>query len=212
MILSGWYGVVYAEDVVATTGVSESRQMVNDELVRPAIRGGIVFKSYCVLCHGEKGDGDARGATLHQDINLAITPQSSVYYEKIIRLGGVGMNRSPFMPIWQDELSEEQISDVVVYLTILGDNTRRGEIVFKTNCILCHGLKGDGHGRAAKLYTPPPADLTHSYRDKQYKQVIVTLGGAAMGRSPVMPIWGQQLTKQEIQDVVSYIETLVVKE
>jgi len=40
--------------------------------------------------------------------------------------------------------------------------------------------------------------------------MIITLGGEAMGRSPAMPVWGQQLTAQEIKDVVAYLRTLLV--
>jgi hypothetical protein len=40
------------------------------------------------------------------------------------------------MPPWKDELSAEQIADVVAYLGILRDSARRGEAVFKLNCML----------------------------------------------------------------------------
>ena len=40
------------------------------ELQKPVVRGGIVFKSYCKLCHGERGDGMARAAKLYGDANL----------------------------------------------------------------------------------------------------------------------------------------------
>jgi cytochrome c oxidase cbb3-type subunit 3 len=87
---------------------------------------------------------------------------------------------------------------------------KRGEVVYKTNCILCHGLKANGKGRAAKLYNPPPADLTHSNKNDDYKASIITYGGKAMGRSEVMPAWGGQLSKQEISDVVAYLKTVLV--
>ena len=120
------------------------------------------------------------------------------------------MGVSSFMPMWEEELSDEQISDVLVYLKFLDNSVNRGEVVFKTNCILCHGLKGDGNGRAAKLYDPPPANLTRSDKNDDYKRMIITLGGAAMGRSPVMPVWGEQLSTQEIDDVVNYLKTLLI--
>ena len=99
---------------------------------------------------------------------------------------------------------------MLVYLRFLDNSINRGEVVFKTNCILCHGLKGDGNGRAAKLYDPPPANLTRSDKNDDYKRLIITLGGKAMGRSAVMPIWGEQLSTQEIEDVITYLKTLLV--
>ena len=115
------------------------------------------------------------------------------------------------MPPWQDELSDEQIKDVVAYLGVVSNTAGRGEVVFKTNCVLCHGVKGDGKGRASVLFDPPPANLTKSDKNDEYKTMIITMGGAAMGRSPVMPVWGEQLSTQEINDVVAYLRTILVK-
>lgn len=36
----------------------------------------------------------------------------------------------------------------------------RGGIVYMHYCSLCHGPEGRGDGRAARLHTPPPFDLT----------------------------------------------------
>jgi len=66
----------------------DSREAVNRETSKPVIRGGIVFKSYCGLFHGEHGDGKARAAKLYGKLNLAIKHRSAEYYETIIRQGG----------------------------------------------------------------------------------------------------------------------------
>ncbi len=174
------------------------------------VRGALIYKNYCVLCHGETGDGRARGAKLYGADNLAIKQNSNKYYEKIVRLGGEKAGKSPFMPVWKDELSDEQIQDVVDYLHVIYDPVSRGRAVFNANCILCHGVRGDGKGRASVLYNPPPSDLTRSNKNKDYKKMIITYGGTAMGRSQVMPKWGEQLSEQEIQDVVEFLDTLKV--
>ncbi|MFZ5594294.1 MAG: c-type cytochrome [Pseudomonadota bacterium] len=179
---------------------------------KPAIRGGIVFKTYCALCHGIRADGASKATKLYGNAALDIKPRSPEYYDKIIRKGGPAVGKSPYMPPWEDELSNEQISDVVAYLGITGDSAHRGEVVFKTNCVLCHGVKGDGKGRASVLFNPPPANLTMSDKNDDYKRMIITMGGAAMGRSPVMPVWGEQLSAQEIEDVVAYLRTILVKQ
>ena len=189
---------------------TDSKIAVNRELAKPVVRGAIVFKTYCTLCHGERGDGLGRAAKIHDNKSMAIKPRPPEYYEKIIRQGGEAVGRSSFMPVWQDELSEEQITDVISYLGVIDDSTNRGETVFKANCILCHGIKGNGKGRASVLFDPPPADLTHSDKNDDYKKMIITYGGAAMGRSSVMPIWGEQLSEVEIKDVVNYINSLLV--
>ena len=175
-----------------------------------AQRGGLVYKAYCVLCHGAQGKGSNRMKRLHSDLQLGITKGSPEYYETIIRGGGGAVGKSEFMPIWNDELTQEQIDDVVVYLSLLNDSVQRGEVVFKTNCVLCHGVKGDGKGRAAVLFDPPPADLTRSDKNEDYKRMIVTLGGAALGRSSMMPQWGLELDEKEIDDVVNYLGSILV--
>lgn len=187
----------------------DKRSAVEANLARPVIRGGIVFKNYCTLCHGERADGSARAAKLYGTHKLAITRHNEDYYTKIIRGGGKAVGKSDFMPPWQNELSEEQIIDVIAYLEVVSSPQSRGEVVFKTNCILCHGLKGNGNGRAARLYDPRPANLTKSDKNDDYKRTIITLGGKAMGRSEFMPVWGEQLTEQEINDVVAYLRTIL---
>lgn len=196
---------------IATTALaSDSRKSVRAALDKPTVRGGIVFKNYCVLCHGERGDGQSRAKKLYPGMQLKIRRRDSDHYESVIRNGGTANGLSPFMPPWEAELSEEQISDVITYLRIVTDPVKRGEVVYKTNCILCHGLKADGKGRAAKLFDPPPADLTRSDKNDEYKTMIIRLGGKAMGRSEVMPSWESQLSQQEITDLVKYLKSILV--
>lgn len=187
---------------------ADTKTAIRNTLSKPVIRGGIVFKHYCVLCHGEQGNGQSRANRLYKNTNLKINPDNKSQFEIIIRAGGEAVGKSPFMPPWQKELSNEQIQDVVAYLKVLSDEIKRGEVVFKSNCILCHGIKGDGKGRVAKLYDPPPADLTKSEKNDDYKENIIRLGGKAMGRSDIMPPWEGQLTDQEIKDLVKYISSL----
>ena len=202
---------MFVFSIVGDAFARDSRSAIKKELSKPQFRGGIVFKHYCKLCHGERGDGLARANKLYPAGGLMITKNTPAYYEKIIRGGGIAVGKSEFMPPWEDELSKEQTSDVIAYLDTVRDPIKRGEAVFKTNCILCHGIKGDGKGRAAGLYDPPPANLTTSDKNDEYKKSIITMGGAAMGRSSVMPVWGEQLSTQEISDVVAYLKTILVK-
>lgn len=88
----------------------------------------------------------------------------------------------------------------------------RGDLVFHNYCQLCHGPNADGMGRAAKMYNPKPANLRKSPYPTSYKEAIVRNGGKAMGRSEFMPPWGEELTDEQIGDVVHYIDTLVEKQ
>lgn len=209
--LSGLVLALAVNTFSLTPAAKDSAEDVRDARGKPAIRGAIVYKTYCARCHGEKGDGEARATKLYGKQNLILRKKTAEEREKIIRLGGEGVGRSKFMPTWQDELSDQQIGDVLSYLNIVDSSISRGEIVFKTNCVLCHGVKANGKGRVSGLFDPPPANLTMSDKSDAYKIEIVTKGGAAMGRSAVMPIWGGELSAQEISDVVAFLRTVLVK-
>lgn len=204
-------GMFFCQAVIAKESLSTRKEIAqNLDDQRPLVRGGIAFKAYCATCHGETADGSGRAAHMYPNLRTRITKQTDKYYKTVILGGGTAGGMSEFMPPWEDELSAEQVNDILAYLKIVTHPVTRGSVVFKTNCILCHGLKGDGNGRAAKLYDPRPANLTTSDKNTAYKTSIVTLGGEAMGRSKVMPVWGEQISAQQIEDVVAYIDTLVV--
>lgn len=80
-----------------------------------------------------------------------------------------------------------------------------GERIYQRYCVTCHGEKADGKGPAARLFKPPPADLTASTRSDQYKAQIIRSGGGALGRSASMPPWGQELDEKQIGAVVDYL-------
>lgn len=73
---------------------------------------------------------------------------------------------------------------------------------FDTICIACHGATGHGDGPAAAAMDPKP----RSFGDKAWQSSIsdehiikvITLGGAAVGKSPVMPAQPQLKSKPEV--------------
>lgn len=85
------------------------------------LRGSLVFQNYCILCHGPNADGKGRAAKLYdpKPSNLKLSDKNEKYKELIIRQGGGAIGRSEFMPPWEKELTNEQISDVVIYLQFL---------------------------------------------------------------------------------------------
>ena len=99
---------------------------------------------------------------------------------------------------------------VVLPKVYADDNTiTEGEGIYRSRCVLCHGDKGLGDGRLAKIIkAPAPADLTKSKRSKVYMIKMVKYGGKAMGRSPQMPSWGQELSERQVENVVDHIYSL----
>ncbi|APV52403.1 hypothetical protein BWI17_10730 [Betaproteobacteria bacterium GR16-43] len=83
-----------------------------------ATRGSAVYSHYCVLCHGEKADGKGVAAKTYRPppANLVASVYPDAYKERIIREGGSAVGRSPYMPPWGKELSDQQIADLLAYL------------------------------------------------------------------------------------------------
>jgi mono/diheme cytochrome c family protein len=84
----------------------------------------------------------------------------------------------------------------------------RGGLVFASYCVTCHGINADGNGRAARLYDPRPANLRATDKNDAYIELIVRRGGEAIGRSAKMPPWGEELTNEQIHDVVAFIRSI----
>lgn len=87
----------------------------------------------------------------------------------------------------------------------------RGGLVYGNYCVTCHGMNADGNGRAARLYTPRPANLRMSDKNDQYLSLIIRKGGAMAGRSQFMPAWDAELTEEQIADLVVYLRSINVK-
>ena len=89
-----------------------------DSVDAATFRGGLVFSNYCVTCHGINADGNGRAARLYnpRPANLRMSEKNDAYFGLIVRKGGAAMGRSEFMPAWEAELTNEQITDVVAYL------------------------------------------------------------------------------------------------
>ena len=75
---------------------------------------------------------------------------------------------------------------------------------FDTVCSACHGTSGMGDGPAAGALNPKPRNYTDkawqaSVTDDDIKKVILE-GGAAVGKSPVMPAQPQFKDKPEVMN------------
>src|SRR5258708_4754446 len=80
--------------LTALAPAQDTMKTVQREMLKPVVRGGVVFKTYCVLCHGERGDGVARASRLYKGLNLGITLRAPDYISKIVRGGGKAVGAS----------------------------------------------------------------------------------------------------------------------
>jgi cytochrome c oxidase cbb3-type subunit 3 len=194
--------------------------------------GAEVFHYRCALCHGNDGLGEGilpLSISNYPNTNL-LEPRfgkSLRSITRIIRKGGKLKKVNDEMPPWEDELSRTELGSVAMFseflhrdfdaaLVMLKEQAqnitptkRIGRAIFLGRCALCHGKKGKGDGKMARIIkNPPPFNLTQSRIDGQYLRDIISKGGEAMGRSPKMPPWGKDLNDKEIESVIIYLKTL----
>jgi len=102
----------------------------------------------------------------------------------------------------------EQSSDDPQRLISLNYQQAQGKRVFNNNCVWCHaGTTPAGPSNRSNLSPTPPlftdGETFNSLSDDSMRNTI-TLGGSAMGKSAIMPPWGQTLTPDEIRAVLAY--------
>ncbi len=197
-------------------------------------RGAAVFYEQCALCHGNTGLGDGALPLIlkqYPETRLKITVKGNKITEEELRVaivkGGSNGDMSEYMPPMGEELSAEEIDDLIAFLLLIQSDAkkatqlvndlsppatpsiRRGKRLYRAMCTLCHGETAEGDGRMARIIkNPPPANLRASTSPSIYIEKIIELGGEKMGRSPQMPPWGDQLNKADLASLVLYLESI----
>ena len=102
----------------------------------------------------------------------------------------------------------EQSSTDPQRLIPLNYQQAQGKRVFNNNCVWCHAeaTPAGPSNRSSLTPTPPlftDGETFNSLSD-DFMRNTITLGGGAMGKSAIMPPWGQTLTADEIRAVLAY--------
>ncbi|GJL77254.1 MAG: hypothetical protein NPINA01_02430 [Nitrospinaceae bacterium] len=84
-------------------------------------RGGVIYKEYCMQCHGAKGEGDGPAASglepkpaIHAKMAMDQMPLDYLY--NVVYYGGKAVGKSPYMPYWGLTLGEQGVADVISYM------------------------------------------------------------------------------------------------
>jgi mono/diheme cytochrome c family protein len=180
--------------------------------------GRQLFGQNCSTCHGEFGEGGANPAR-SGDI---IAPISTGEYLKtrddstlraIIAQGQPNFGMSPFSTSFGGPLSEDEVDAIVAFLRAWENNppvelppeiaspqvTLHGPEVYQEVCTQCHGAAGEG-GLGPSFQDP---EFQNSRTDQEIYDSI-NLGHEATS----MIGWGEILTAQQIDELVSFIREL----
>ena len=188
-----------------------------------SFEGYEVFNKYCFICHGEKGKGDGPLAKKIGTPPANLTDNNRLGKRTDKELIRIVEGTSPHgtvsaeMPPWRIAISRSQVQSLVSYIRYLHrgkndlpGNPGSGKKVYDNYCIQCHGSYGEGDGVLTRVFPMKPADHTNAERmdkitNKKLREIIAK-GGAG---SSLMPGWAKILSKDEINDVMSYIRLIV---
>lgn len=103
---------------------------------------------------------------------------------------------------------------LLAYAAAKGDPAK-GKEKYNQICASCHGPSGKGDGPVAAALDPKPRNLS----DPKYvstlsdEQIFKTVkeGGAAVGKSPLMPAWSSVLSDSDIWNVIAYLRQDICK-
>ena len=106
----------------------------------------------------------------------------------------------------------EQDTNDPQHLILLNYQQAQGKRVFGSTCVWCHAdaTPAGPSNRSNVTPTPPlfsDGETLNPLSD-EFLQNTITLGGSAMGKSTMMPPWGQTLTQDDIRAVVAYIRAV----
>ncbi|MEE8423896.1 MAG: cytochrome c, partial [Thermodesulfobacteriota bacterium] len=85
-----------------------------------------------------------------------------------------------------------------------------GKRLFQHLCFPCHGESGKGNGIFwASAIDIAPADLT-KFTPAESSRILKTIkyGSEAQGKSNLCPSWKNNISDEEIEYIVSYVDTL----
>jgi cytochrome c oxidase cbb3-type subunit 3 len=88
----------------------------------------------------------------------------------------------------------------------------RGADLYKVYCTQCHGVNADGKGLNAPHMSVQPRDHTDtkemSARTDEELFKVIKQGGKSINKSVLMPIWGGNLSDDDINALVAHLRQL----
>jgi mono/diheme cytochrome c family protein len=183
----------------------------------------------CVQCHGMQGRGGVSPAVpALTTIAAQLTPKQ---LRKIID-HGLGESKNPtqpYMPVWGEVISTQQVSDLIAYLraglpavptaeplpvpTGQGAAVEGATLYVNYGCINCHGPNGLGGvpNPAAPDKTIPPLTGADFHKEFDTAAILAVIRSrSVIGRPPIvsMPHWGGIIPDEQLNALVEFLKTL----
>jgi mono/diheme cytochrome c family protein len=189
------------------------------------------FSSFaCAQCHGDRGRGG-----VSPDVPALTTIAHALTPPQLRRIIDHGLGESknptkPYMPVWGEVISTQQVSDLISYLRAglpsvptaeppaipqgQGLPVEGATLYARYGCINCHGPNGLGGVPNPQSPDKTIPELSGVAFRKQFntdaKIVAVIRSGSVIGRAPIvsMPHWGGIIPEQQLRALAAYLKTL----
>jgi cbb3-type cytochrome c oxidase subunit III len=224
---AGWVvGHTTRQTTAATAGESSSATF------NPHVASGahIFVQFACAQCHGEQGRGG-----VSPDVPKLTTVGKKLQPAELRTIIDHGLGASkdptkPYMPVWGQVISSQQVSDLISYLraglpkvpTAEPQPTPQGQgaavagasLYVRYGCINCHGPNGLGgvpNPQSPDKTIPPLAGADFRGEFNTDKKIIDFIrSGSVLGRAPIvsMPHWGGIIPEDQLQALTAYLKTL----
>ena len=197
-------------NAVATTPVDQLE--TNAELLQAAVEGGrAAFRVNCVQCHGSGAAGSKGYPNLNDDDWLWGGDMKSIHYsiEHGVRNPDHDQTRMSQMPAFGRDglLQPNEIDDLTAFVRTVSKQqhadaaARRGQALFATNCVACHGTDAKGN---REFGAPNLTDAIWLYGGDT-ESIHKSINDARFG---VMPRWGNKLDPATVKMLAAYVHSL----
>jgi mono/diheme cytochrome c family protein len=184
----------------------------------------------CAQCHGNLGRGGVSPVVpALTGVGKSLTPAQ---LRQIIDhgLGASANPKQPYMPVWGEVISAQQVNDLVSYIRAglpavpgavapavpsgQGDPVAGAALFQRYGCENCHGpnaLGGVPNPAAPDRVIPPLSGAAFREEFNTDAKIIEFIrSGSVLGRAPIvsMPHWGGIIPLQQLQQIVAYLKTL----
>lgn len=192
----------------------------------PAIKlkkGAKLYVDNCAICHGDNGNADTRAAgSLNPRPRDFTSIQSAMELSRERMIQSVSNGRpGTAMMAHKDRLTPEQIAEVVDFIrdnfmrtpsqVTIPENLKAGQNIYRKNCAVCHGDKGNTAIWARSGLNPPPRDFTSARARKELNRErmihSVTNGRPGTGMMP----FKSKLSASEIEQVVDFVRARFIR-
>ncbi len=202
--LAGSPGVSAQEQPPRESPPFDPAQVVVPQTRPMALVGQPIYQENCAPCHGVQGLGDGPTAADLPSPATAFADPQSVWERSPAQLFHTTKfgRLEKLMPPWQNQLSDEQIWQVVAYAWSLHTNEAEieaGKALYDASCASCHGAQGAGDGPDAEGDLPNLGDPQSA--------IFRSQADWSAGWQSAHPEIGDEWTVEEQAGTLEYVRT-----